>query len=344
MNKFEEIVDISYIGEEETLDLEIDSGFHNYYANDICVSNSHAVSYAFLFFQVLYLKNYYPGQFFASLLSNTATGVKKDKKRGSELNKIYNYINEARRYQLRVIPPDINKSGSGFTLENKGHAIRFGLSKIKGIKGPSAEEILSKRPFSSFTDFLDRISGKIHKGKIVSLIQSGAFDALGDRHSIKRLFNSQRKEQVFDLEQSFVEDAVEAFGFILLHPFFEDKVRDFLMKQYCITSVQLADFNRWERAGVAGVIIEIDTPMSGKSTKVLKVQDHRGGITIFLDAEADKRYASTLKPYSIIFVSGRSMGNNRVLCQGGKDKIIDITKKIDSLVENEKCRTRKSLA
>ena len=307
-------------------------------------NKSHAISYAFLFFQTMFLKNYYPGHFFASLLSNTATGVKKDKKRGSELNKIYSYINEARRFDLKILPPDINKSGIGFTMENKGRSIRFGLSKIKGIKDSSAEEIISKRPFTSFPDFLERISGKIHKGKIVSLIEAGSFDSLGERLSIKRQYNSLRKDQVFNLEQSFVKDAVDAFGFILSHPFFESKVRDYLQKRYCITSLQLKDFNRWERTGIAGVIVDIDTPMSGKSTKVIKVQDHRGNISIFIDNEADKRAGDILKPFNIIFVSGRNMGSNRILCQGSKDSIVDITSKINGLVENEQCRTRKSLA
>lgn len=61
---FERINKIEYIGEKETMDLEIDSKFHNFYANDICVSNSHSFAYSVLALRTLYLKRYYPIEFY----------------------------------------------------------------------------------------------------------------------------------------------------------------------------------------------------------------------------------------------------------------------------------------
>jgi DNA polymerase-3 subunit alpha len=304
-------------------------------------NKSHAVSYTYLFFQVLWLKNNYPGPFFTSLLTNTSSTVIKQRKKGTELNKLYGYINEARRYGLKILGPNINKSGLGFTLHKKD--ILFGLAKIKGIKEPSVEEILEKRPFSTFSDFVNRISNKIHKGKIVSLIQAGAFDCLDDRQSIKRQFNSIRKDQIFNLKESITQDSIDAFGFILLHPFYEDKVKEYLIKKYCTPSQQLQKFNRWERVGIAGIIVSITTPMSGKSTKVLKIQDHRGDMFIYLDREADKRYSGILEKMNIVFVNGRLMGSNRILCNGSKDKIFNITEKIGKLSESTSCRNRRNL-
>ena len=65
--EFEEIVECVELGDEETLDLEIDSEFHNFYANDVCVSNSHCVSYSYIACQTLFLKHYYPTEFYTAL-------------------------------------------------------------------------------------------------------------------------------------------------------------------------------------------------------------------------------------------------------------------------------------
>ena len=297
---------------------------------------SHAISYTYLFFQVLYLKNYYPRQFFASLLSNTDVGITKDRKKGSEKNKLYKYINEARRFNINVYGPDINKSGMGFTIEKDG--IRFGLSKIKEIK-TSAEEIIEKRPFKSFDDFIEKISGKVHKGKIIKLIQAGCFDSLMERQAVKGRFNSIRKEKVLDTNKTFLEDSVDAFGFILLHPFFFEPVKDFLLKRYCSSSLQLSQYNRWERVRVCGIILEIQEKMTGKSAAVVKMEDHRGDIYIYLDKAGMQHFKSVLKPFNIVFVDGRLMGGNRVLCYGDKDKVFNITEKIQSFLEIEECKS-----
>jgi len=301
-------------------------------------NKSHAVSYAYLFFQVLFLKNYHPGPFFVSLLSNTATGTIKDRKHGSEKNKLYRYINEARQYGLKIFGPDINRSGIGFGIEKKG--IRFGLSKIKGIKGPTAEEIVSKQPFSSFNDFMNKVSGKVHKGKVVALIQAGCFDCFADRNTIKRTFNSVRKDQVFTLKKTFVEDSVDAFGFILLHPFFFEPVKEYLLGRYCVSSQQLQKFDRWERVNVSGIILNVEIKMSGKSAMVVKLQDHRGDMFIYFDKGAKEKFLPILKPFNILFVNGRVMGTNRILCYAEKDKVFDITKKIGELMEDKSCRRR----
>jgi DNA polymerase III alpha subunit len=181
----------------------------------------------------------------------------------------------------------------------------------------------------------------VHKGKIVALIQAGAFDCFDDRDSIKRQFNSIRKDKVFDLNKSFLEDSVDAFGFILLHPFFFDKVKANLQKRYVVTSQQLGRFERWEKVRVAGVIINTEVKMSGKSAMVVKLEDHRGDMFVYLDKDAAKRFKPILKPFNLIMVDGRLMGTNRILCYAAKDKIYNITEKIATLLEDPSCRKKR---
>ncbi len=144
------------------------------------------------------------------------------------------------------------------------------------------------------------------------------------------------------MKKSIVEDSIEAFGFILLHPFFNNKVKKYFLMHYCTTSQQLDTYERWDKVSVAGIVINVDVKMQGKSAIVLKIQDHRGDMFVYLDNEAKKRYKSILKPFNIVMIHGRIMGGNRLLCYGSKDKMFDVTERITKLLGDKKCQ-RKTL-
>jgi DNA polymerase-3 subunit alpha len=89
------------------------------------------------------------------------------------------YIQEARRFKVKVLPPDINKSKAGFTVEEG--AIRVGLAKIKGMGEKHLKSILLLREknkrFDSLYDFCyQSTSLKINQTLIENLIKVGAFD------------------------------------------------------------------------------------------------------------------------------------------------------------------------
>jgi DNA polymerase-3 subunit alpha len=89
------------------------------------------------------------------------------------------YIQEARRFQVRILPPDINKSNTGFSVE--GRAIRIGFLRVKGLGITQIKHILKTRdqdgPFLSLHDFCARIdSARISRTVIENLIKIGAFD------------------------------------------------------------------------------------------------------------------------------------------------------------------------
>jgi len=89
------------------------------------------------------------------------------------------YIQEARRFKVKVLSPDINKSGAGFTVEEG--AIRVGLGKIKGMGEKHLKSILSLREkckrFNSLYDFCYKTTPlRINQPLIENLIKIGAFD------------------------------------------------------------------------------------------------------------------------------------------------------------------------
>ncbi len=131
-------------------------------------NKAHSTSYALISFVTCYLKVHYPAYYLASMLTYGMGYYSPD-----------HYIQEARRFNVKVLLPNINKSGAGFTVEDG--AIRVGLGRIKGMGEKYLKSILSLREkcqrFNSLYDFCCKtISLKINQPLIENLIKVGAFD------------------------------------------------------------------------------------------------------------------------------------------------------------------------
>jgi DNA polymerase-3 subunit alpha len=94
-------------------------------------------------------------------------------------DKIVEYVNEAGRMGLKVLPPDINESDCLFKVIDK-QTIRFGLLAVKNVGRGAAESIMEARNsgrFISLEDFCKRIDLRLANRKVLeSLIKCGALD------------------------------------------------------------------------------------------------------------------------------------------------------------------------
>ncbi len=144
---------------------------------------AHAACYATIAFRTAYLKAHFPVEFMTALLTAESRGTSGPTKN----EKISQAIAECKRLKVTVLSPDINKSESDFTIENK-KAIRFGLSAIKNVGAAAIESILSARangPFTSFEDLASRVDlSKVNKKTLESLIKAGAMDQYGKRATL----------------------------------------------------------------------------------------------------------------------------------------------------------------
>ncbi len=134
-------------------------------------NKSHAAAYAVVSYQTAYLKYYYPAEFMAALMTSVM----------DNLTKLSEYIVTCRQMGIAILPPDINRGESGFSVD--GEAIRYGLSAIKSIGKSVVELIVEERKrggeFSSLEDFVDRMSNKeVNKRTLENFIRSGALDCL----------------------------------------------------------------------------------------------------------------------------------------------------------------------
>jgi DNA polymerase-3 subunit alpha len=157
--------------------------------SDYSFNRAHSVEYAMRGYHMAYLKVHYPLEFHAALLemvSRSGGGTQKEKEPI--------YMREARRYNIRLLPPDVQISNEHWTIDRQAKAIRRGLTSIHGIAGATASAIVNARPFGSLSDMLEKAAehggralagGKDYletgnySGVVLKLKNAGALASLG---------------------------------------------------------------------------------------------------------------------------------------------------------------------
>ena len=134
-------------------------------------NKSHAVAYSMLSYQTMWLKVYYPVEFTWALLSNE-----------DSTDKITAYLMEAQRLGVKILPPDVNESDEFFTIgkEDSEEGIRFGLSNVQACGKTAIQEIIDKRPFNSYDEFINKCSKRAVRSNVKENLEKvGAFKSLG---------------------------------------------------------------------------------------------------------------------------------------------------------------------
>ena len=173
-------------------------------------NKSHSAAYAYITYQTAYLKAHFPVEFMAALLSSEMGNT----------DKVVKHINECREKNIELLPPDINKSNTDFTVT--GSEIRFGLAAIKNVGKSAVENIIAAREqkgdFLSLFDFCQKVDlRKVNKRVIESLIQSGAFDSWQKRSQLMsvlpkvvRIAKYQRQQNEKNKHQLNIFDLITA--------------------------------------------------------------------------------------------------------------------------------------
>ncbi len=132
---------------------------------------SHAAAFAVLAYQSSWLRYHHPAEFYCALYNNQPMGFYAP----------HVLTNDARRMNVRTLPPDINQSLAVCSVE--GRSVRIGLGYVKSAGKEHAELIVAERerngPYRALTDFVRRV--RVPREMAESLIMAGAFDAFGLR-------------------------------------------------------------------------------------------------------------------------------------------------------------------
>lgn len=148
-------------------------------------NKAHAASYAIIAYQTAYMKANYPVEFMCAVMSAES----------DDPDKIAAAVAECAKMNITVLPPDINYSNVGFSIEKAGtkETIRFGLSAIKNVGKAAIDAIIGEREnglFDSLNDFVRRVNLRVVNRKTLeSLIKAGAMDAFGRRNAMLKVLD-----------------------------------------------------------------------------------------------------------------------------------------------------------
>lgn len=135
-------------------------------------NKSHSAAYALLSYQTAYLKEHYPAEFMAAVLSADL----------DHTDKIVIFTEEVFAMGLTLRRPNINESDYQYTVSPDGEII-YGLGALKGYGKAASLQLVEERkangPYKDLFDFCKRIDlSKTTRRAIEILIRAGALDCL----------------------------------------------------------------------------------------------------------------------------------------------------------------------
>ena len=279
---------------------------------------AHSASFALLSFQVAYLKAHFPAAFMAAQISHRGgfypTGE---------------YVEEARRMGLEILPPDINRCEYEYRAEGEG--IRVGLMEVKHLRRETARAILrerEKRPFVSCEDFVRRTAPGLKE--LRSLIQAGALDSLGESRTalLWKAASAGKRPGAGELFPGFEEEGGpelprfkenpealragerEGLGFNLSLREEEDCLRKL---KYLFPGLPLIRADE-QLSGTEGEIQFVGRPVTsrlvrttkgGKLMKFLTLADPNGLVEVVIFPDCYARYGHHLRDSGPLYVRGR---------------------------------------
>ncbi len=174
--------------------------FANYAFN-----KAHSLAYAIVAYQTAWFKCHYPKEYMAALLTSVLDSSEK----------VAEYIAECKSCSIAVLPPDVNRSGTDFTVTEEG--IRFGLAAVKGVGRGCTLQLIAQReengPFTSLGDFCQRMFGAdCNKRVVESLIRCGAFDSLGFKRSQLLAVSERTMDAIARVKRDTIEGQYDLFG------------------------------------------------------------------------------------------------------------------------------------
>lgn len=204
------IKSIKSLGVRKTLDFEVDHPDHNFWANDIVISNSHSIAYSKLSALSVYLKFNKSQHFFLEALK-----LAKDKQDVAE--EVATITQELEFFNIKLLPPSLTKSKREFSIE--GDNLRFGLESIKGISEKSIthlQSFIDKDRTNLFQVFQAADQSKVNVTVLSALVECGCLEDVSpfDRQTTVLFLKIWKELSV--KEKSYCIENGEKFNFDLI--------------------------------------------------------------------------------------------------------------------------------
>ena len=294
-------------------------------------NKSHSAAYSYLAFQTAWLKTHYPAEFLAANMT-------------AELNdqdKIVRLIDEARRFSITVLPPDVNRSTATFVADK--NVIYFGMAGIKTVGIGAVDAIVEARqeqPFSSIFDFSARVEKKVVNRRVLeALVCTGAFDSLNTGHrsqlfsvidtalhyasqvqddvlsSTGGLFGSQEIEKPKEPslptvdpwpERDRLKKEREYLNFYISgHP-----LQEYALAVQSFSTLSLARLDpelHGKTVRMCGLLSDVRTKLDRRENTfaILKIEQYNGSAEAILWSDAYKQFVELLRPDTVVVLIGK---------------------------------------
>ena len=134
-------------------------------------NKSHAMPYALIAYQTAWLKANAPVEFFAASMSLDI----------SNTDKLAMFYQDARRAEVKIRPPDVNRSSADFEVEDG--AVLYALGAIRNVGLQAMEHLVAVREeggrFRDLFDFIERVDPRqVNRRALENLARAGALDSL----------------------------------------------------------------------------------------------------------------------------------------------------------------------
>ena len=307
---------------------------------------AHSTCYALIGYRTAYLKAHYPAEFMASLMTSEE----------NDIERIAFLVDECRKMNLQVLPPDVNESNQDF-IKAGPKIIRFGLRAIKNVGRNVVESIVEERKangsFQSIADFIERVQSKdLNKKSLESLIKCGALDAFGERNqllaSLEQMLNLARETQrakqngQISLFSGQSKAAIPSFSlaeavpasknqclswekeliglYLSEHPFrqFQDQLTRSTLACQNLSNQQIG--HRIQVGGVISKIQKVNT-RAGQTMLFVEIEDLTGRIEVLVFPSILEQTATAWQEEKIVLVNGRLSdrdSNLKILCDSVK--------------------------
>lgn len=280
---------------------------------DYGFNKSHAISYSIVAYQLAYLKVNYPLCFYGAILSN---------EQNSDVHKM-EYITEAKKYRIRILPPSINYSKDYFEVVEGD--LRYSLLAIKNVGKSGYLEIVEERKnglFKDIFDFISRMEGrKLNRLMLESLIDAGVFDEFDlNRATIKANLDSIIEyahlrntigideppllEIVNENKMVRLELEKKALGvYLTMHPL------AYIKERLTIPVVSVASLNEYVSRNVVVLLslsrVKAIVDKKGNEMCFVEGNDETGSIEGVVFSSIYKQYREVLLRGNVVLIEGR---------------------------------------
>jgi DNA polymerase-3 subunit alpha len=288
------------------------------------------------------MKANFPVEYYAALLSANM----------DDKDKLAAYIEDCRRLEIRVLPPDANHSAADFEVEEG--AIRFGLGAVKGCGRAAIEAMVAARAsggeFADLFDFCFRVQdgALLNKATVESLIKVGAFASIepnrarllemlpdavnaaaarlrdrktgqtglfgGDADDLSYRPNLARYDHVaeFPLDQILAVEKDLVGIYLSGHPL--ESVRATIERKCTANGQTFRDLENDRQCVVGGIITDIRYRQTRRNERMasIRLEDLHGTIPVTFFPAAFKTCAQQIEKDRIVIIKGKASHRERI--------------------------------